>query len=312
MLHRLTASAQPRERPRTQDPGAWCSRPTRELASQIGDSFRTYGQHTGLRHAVVYGGVGQNPQVARLRQRRRHPRRHAGPAARPDEPGLRRSAQRRNARCSTKPTRCSTWASSTTCGGSSPRVPAPAADADVLGHDAAARFASWPTEWLRDPAHVQVAPVATPAERSSNRSTSSSSGNKPQLLAHLLQDQAAHAGDRLHPHQARRRQASCKQLATSRHSRRGDPRQQEPERPRSGRWRSFKSTSAAGAGGHRHRRPRHRHRRHLARRQLRPAARVAETYVHRIGRTGRAGATGIAVSFCGARRAVRCCGRSSA
>ncbi|MCI0493182.1 MAG: DEAD/DEAH box helicase, partial [Planctomycetes bacterium] len=37
--------------------------PTRELAAQIGVSFATYGKFTGLRYAVVYGGVGQNPQV---------------------------------------------------------------------------------------------------------------------------------------------------------------------------------------------------------------------------------------------------------
>jgi ATP-dependent RNA helicase RhlE len=40
--------------------------PTRELASQIGDSFRTYGRYTGLRHTVIFGGVGQNPQVRAL------------------------------------------------------------------------------------------------------------------------------------------------------------------------------------------------------------------------------------------------------
>lgn len=40
--------------------------PTRELACQIGESFRDYGRHTGLRPAVVYGGVGQNPQVRAL------------------------------------------------------------------------------------------------------------------------------------------------------------------------------------------------------------------------------------------------------
>ena len=40
--------------------------PTRELASQIGESFRAYGRFTGLRHAVVYGGVGQVPQVRAL------------------------------------------------------------------------------------------------------------------------------------------------------------------------------------------------------------------------------------------------------
>jgi len=37
--------------------------PTRELAIQIADSFRSYGQHLGLRTAVIFGGVGQKPQV---------------------------------------------------------------------------------------------------------------------------------------------------------------------------------------------------------------------------------------------------------
>ena len=40
--------------------------PTRELAIQIGESFQAYGRFTGLRRAVVYGGVGQNPQVRAL------------------------------------------------------------------------------------------------------------------------------------------------------------------------------------------------------------------------------------------------------
>ena len=40
--------------------------PTRELAAQIGESFRVYGQHTGLRHAVIYGGVRQGPQTQAL------------------------------------------------------------------------------------------------------------------------------------------------------------------------------------------------------------------------------------------------------
>jgi ATP-dependent RNA helicase RhlE len=37
--------------------------PTRELAIQIHESFQTYGKHLRLRTAVVFGGVGQNPQV---------------------------------------------------------------------------------------------------------------------------------------------------------------------------------------------------------------------------------------------------------
>lgn len=40
--------------------------PTRELAVQIGDSFSTYGRHLRLRHALVYGGVGQYKQVSAL------------------------------------------------------------------------------------------------------------------------------------------------------------------------------------------------------------------------------------------------------
>jgi ATP-dependent RNA helicase RhlE len=42
--------------------------PTRELASQIGDSFATYGSRLNLKHTVIFGGVGQNPQAAAVRQ----------------------------------------------------------------------------------------------------------------------------------------------------------------------------------------------------------------------------------------------------
>ena len=41
--------------------------PTRELAIQIGESFKAYGRHTGLTCTVVFGGVNQNPQVLALR-----------------------------------------------------------------------------------------------------------------------------------------------------------------------------------------------------------------------------------------------------
>ena len=40
--------------------------PTRELATQIGESFREYGKYTGLRQTVVYGGVSQGPQERAL------------------------------------------------------------------------------------------------------------------------------------------------------------------------------------------------------------------------------------------------------
>jgi ATP-dependent RNA helicase RhlE len=42
--------------------------PTRELAIQISESFTAYGKHTGLKNLVIFGGVSQNPQVDALRR----------------------------------------------------------------------------------------------------------------------------------------------------------------------------------------------------------------------------------------------------
>jgi len=42
--------------------------PTRELAAQIGESFRVYGQHAALRTTVIFGGVKQGPQTQALRR----------------------------------------------------------------------------------------------------------------------------------------------------------------------------------------------------------------------------------------------------
>ncbi len=42
--------------------------PTRELALQIDECFAAYARHMTLRHCVIFGGVNQNPQVAQLKQ----------------------------------------------------------------------------------------------------------------------------------------------------------------------------------------------------------------------------------------------------
>jgi ATP-dependent RNA helicase RhlE len=42
--------------------------PTRELAVQISESFSTYGKHTGLKNIVVFGGVSQKYQTDKLRR----------------------------------------------------------------------------------------------------------------------------------------------------------------------------------------------------------------------------------------------------
>ncbi len=57
------ASETPRRRPIR----ALVLTPTRELASQIGEAMSTYGAHLRLRHAVIFGGVSQHPQVKALR-----------------------------------------------------------------------------------------------------------------------------------------------------------------------------------------------------------------------------------------------------
>ena len=42
--------------------------PTRELALQIGESFDAYGKYLKLRSTVIFGGVGQAPQVEALKK----------------------------------------------------------------------------------------------------------------------------------------------------------------------------------------------------------------------------------------------------
>jgi len=42
--------------------------PTRELAIQISDSFHAYGKNLGLKHAVIYGGVSQHQQTMALKK----------------------------------------------------------------------------------------------------------------------------------------------------------------------------------------------------------------------------------------------------
>ena len=65
MLQRLSEKASPKGgRPVR----ALVLTPTRELAAQVGDSVATYGQHLPLRSAVIFGGVKINPQIDRLRR----------------------------------------------------------------------------------------------------------------------------------------------------------------------------------------------------------------------------------------------------
>jgi ATP-dependent RNA helicase RhlE len=55
-------------RPRNHAPRALILTPTRELAAQVSDSVKTYGNYLPLRSAVVYGGISIRAQIQTLRQ----------------------------------------------------------------------------------------------------------------------------------------------------------------------------------------------------------------------------------------------------
>ena len=64
MLHKLSTAP-------ARQPGAIRAlvlTPTRELAAQVEESVRTYGQYLDLHSTVIFGGVGMNPQIQRIRR----------------------------------------------------------------------------------------------------------------------------------------------------------------------------------------------------------------------------------------------------
>ena len=66
ILQHLYLDRQQQNKPRTIN--ALIITPTRELAIQIGESFTTYGRYTGLRNTVIFGGVKQGNQTNALKR----------------------------------------------------------------------------------------------------------------------------------------------------------------------------------------------------------------------------------------------------
>jgi ATP-dependent RNA helicase RhlE len=65
LLHLLSTNSKPRARKQVR---ALIITPTRELAAQIGESIKAYGKYLPLTSSVVFGGVGINPQISTLRK----------------------------------------------------------------------------------------------------------------------------------------------------------------------------------------------------------------------------------------------------
>jgi ATP-dependent RNA helicase RhlE len=268
--------------------------PTRELAAQIEESFATYGRHTNLRSTVIYGGVGQNPQVRAIQ---------AGVDILVATPGrlldlmeqgyidLRKieilildEADQMLDMGFIIPLRRIVAAV--------PRV----RQTLMFSATMPSEIKNLADEWLSDPVHVQVAPVATPAELVEQSVYFVEQRHKPHLLTHYLINtpftrtlvfaRTKHGADKI-----------VKQLvrngirAAAIHSNKSQSaRERTLSEFKSNRTPVLVATDIAARGldiddiSH------------VINYEL---PNVPEMYVHRIGRTGRAGATGVATSFCG-------------
>ena len=294
ILQRLATSSQ---RPQGQGAArhirALILAPTRELALQIQTSFETYGRHSHCRSTVVFGGVGLEPQIDRVRR---------GVDILVATPGRLLDLMDRGA---VKLQRL-----------------------EILVLDEADRMldmgfihdirkvlkalpprrqnlllsATMPNEVknlidsiLVDPVTVKVNPVSSTSERVSQRAYFVSRGEKKNLLMHIIRDENVQCGlvFTRTKHNANKLEKFLNDEGVKAAAIHGNKsqgaRQKALEQFRSGQLRILVASDIAARGI-----------------DIEGITHVInfefpnepETYVHRIGRTGRAAATGVALSFC--------------
>ena len=291
MLHRLAAA-----RP-SQGAGrkirALVLSPTRELAAQIEESFSAYGRNTTLRTGVIYGGVNQNPQVRVLRN---------GVDILVATPGRLLDLMNQGfVDLRSVETFVLDEADRMLDLGFFPDIRKVVAR--LPGERQTLLFSATMPEdiralahsILRNPASVHVAPVSSAAERIEQGVYHVAKRNKPVLLRHLLASldisralvftRTKRGADRV----ARQLQNAGVRSAAIH----GDKSQSQRERAldgfRSGRLPVLVATDIAARGIDVDAVS------HVFNYDV---PNIAETYVHRIGRTARAGAAGVALSFC--------------
>jgi ATP-dependent RNA helicase RhlE len=290
ILHRLAAQRRPAARRGCR---TLVLSPTRELASQIADSFRAYGRNLGLSTTVVFGGVNQGPQVRALAN---------GIDVLVATPGRLMDLIGQNAA----------------------RLDA----VEVLVLDEADQMldmgfihairklvrllpkqrqnlffsATMPQEigtlageLLRDPAKVAVAPVATTVERVEQRVIHVDANAKRNAIVDLLRDasisrtlvftRTKHGADKL----VRHLEGSGIAAAAIHGNKSQSQRERALAAFREGRSRILVATDIAARGIDVDAVS------HVINYDL---PNIPESYVHRIGRTARAGAAGIAISLC--------------
>jgi ATP-dependent RNA helicase RhlE len=268
--------------------------PTRELAAQIGDSFVRYGRHSPLRIAVIFGGVGQEPQVRAIRQ---------GVDILVATPGRLLDLLGQN------------------------RVRLDRVEVFVLDeadrmldmgfiHDVRRVVAALPRnrqtlffsatmppdiqalarDILNQPVRVEVAPASSTVEKIEQSLCRLDKGQKPQALVQLLRDPAFRrtiifTRTKRGANRVAETLEKAGIKADAIHGNKGQSaRERALENFRTGASRALVATDIASRGidvdGITH----------VVNYDLPD---VPENYVHRIGRTARAGATGTAISFCG-------------
>ena len=292
ILHRLLAGAvrAPRNGCR-----ALILSPTRELASQIAQSFRAYGRHTGLRVNLVYGGIPKHPQARAL---------SSGTDILVATPGrlLDHLSDRTIRLDATEILVLDEADHMLDLGFILPirKIAAllPAEHQSLFFSATMPReIASLAGQLLRDPVHVAVAPVATTVERVEQRVIFVETARKRQLLTEFLR--RTRAGRTLvftrTKSGADRVVEFLDKAGLSAAAIHGDKSQAQRERSlaafRKGQVSVLVATDIAARGididGVTH----------VINFDL---PNVPESYVHRIGRTARAGHAGMAISFCDA------------
>ncbi len=269
--------------------------PTRELAVQVADSFRSYGRHLALRLAVVYGGVGQVPQVRACAR---------GVDVLVATPGRLLDLMNQGmVRLDRLTTLVLDEADRMLDMGFLPDIKRVLAAAPARRHTLLfsatmpADIARLADTLLTDPVKVKVTPEATPVELIAQKVLFVAQGDKRALLGEMLKDdqtQRVLVFTRT-KHGANRVAKQLVQMKVSADAIHGDKsqnaRQAALDKFRSGGTRVLVATDLAARGI-----------------DVEGVTHVInydlpmdpESYVHRIGRTGRAGAAGIAISFCDA------------
>jgi ATP-dependent RNA helicase RhlE len=269
--------------------------PTRELATQIADGFRTYGRNLGVRVAVVFGGVGHQPQTQALAR---------GVDVLVATPGrlIDHLAERTIVLAGTEVLVLDEADQMLDLGFLQPirRIVSylPARRQNLFfSATMPSEIGKLADELLRDPARIAVAPTATTVDSVAQRVIHVESQNKRSLLVELFGDpqmsralvftRTKRGADRV----ARHLETAGIPVAAIHGNKSQSQREHALAAFRASRIRVLVATDIAARGIDVDLVT------HVVNYELPD---VPEAYVHRIGRTARAGAAGIAISLCDA------------